>query len=98
MGSSEKLTPRRISPESEWYNFTSDPTSKIQFWENELSKDRWFEKVYATMWRHYDEYDREDIRRRTKALMKIMILRACGYVVSDFKDFENRFYRGIEAD
>lgn len=93
----EKLTPKPLIHDSEWYNFTSDPASKIRIW-NQMLDDEEYMMHKCHMWRHYTDYDKEDIRRRSKALMRTMILRACGYVATDFKDSPNNFYRGPTSD
>jgi len=93
MGLSEEQTPREIRLEHDWYSFTADPASKIRIWNQMLDEEEFMMHKYP-LWRHWDEFTKEDVRRRTKALMKTMILRACGYVATDFEDSPNNFYRG----
>jgi len=97
MDISEEQSPRQITHQSEWYHFTADPASKIRVWNKMLNDEDFMRHMYS-MWRHWDEYTKEDVRRRTKALMKTMILRACGYVATDFKDFANPWHRGLTSD
>ena len=91
----EKPSPPRVNVHSDWYRtYENDKemVERLKFWEGQINDDE--EKLMLTMyqmWKGYTEEEKAELRHRTILLMRIVILRAHGYVASDFKQFKNPF-------
>jgi len=90
----DKFSPPRITVISDWYRtYHSDAEmiERIKLWTDHIMKDDKFMLTIYQMWKGYDDEEKAELRHRTLLLMKIVILRAHGYVASDFKQFKNPF-------
>jgi len=90
----EKFSPIGVNVASDWYrtyNNDKEMVDRIKLWINHITKDERFLTSLYRGWREYTEEEKAGLKHRTILLMKIVVLRAHGYVAADFKQFDNPF-------